>query len=605
MHPRRLVPLVCTLGALLVPSRVDAGAWQEAHEVGDDTRVRIESDGTATVEHDLRWHVQRAPLKSLDVTGVDKHALVEPDVTVTADDGRKLVAHASRRDDRTVHVAIDDARGLGRGTFGLELRWSVDLTASGELARDGALWRLALRNPLASDGFDAAHLTLDVPGAPEPPRPIVAETGLVDDGQQTALRREVTRDILELIRPHVARDEAVTWTVRIDRKAIARPGDDPSSKPLAGTAVQRDRLSQIGLGIGLSMLAFVFAALAVAKARAVDAICRARKAIARPLLPLPSAWRAALGALSFAAGVGLQLHRHVTEGGALVALAVLASSYRGAVSTLAPRGPGRWLVLRPEDAFAKEPGTDDWFDVGTRGGRAVAAIVGAGLAFCAFVAVHAMSDAAWVAIVDVAALAPLALTGRASQLRPDGAAGAASWLLRAYRRLSALDSVRVAPWARVVLGGSIDELRLLVAPRASLPGLVGVELGLAWSATPVGWFPSPEVLVRVLDASAASIKLSTCVPGLRALPGRRPEERVVRFIPRTPTHGAALALTRGLADVLTDRRSPVAPSWSGSERRRAAPSPPTPERGAPERGAPERGAPEGESALISACQRPC
>jgi hypothetical protein len=582
MHPRRVIALTVAVCAALTTS--SAGAWQEAHEVGDEARVHVESDGTSTIEHTLRWHVLRGPLKSLDIAGIDARAAVDSDVAIVADDGRTFAAHASRREDGAVHIALDDPRGLGHGTFAFHLRWSLDLAAAGSLARDGASWRLLLASPPPPDGFDGARLILDVPAAPDAPQPIVAETGLIDDGLQTSLRREGDRDVLELVRPHVARDEAATWAVRLDPKAIVPGGGQAATRTTTTAIAEPTRLPEVLFAIGLAGLALAFAALVSAKGRAVAGACKARKASARPLLPLSDAWRAAIGGLAFALGVGLQLRGHPTAGGALVAVAVIAAAHRGALSAVLPRGPGRWLVLRPDEAFARSPRPDDWFDAGTRAGRFVVAIGGATLLACAVVAARVASEAAWTAAIDLAALAPLALTGRASQLRPNGAEGAAPWLCAAYRRLAAFDSLRVAPWARVVLGGAIDELRLLVAPRASLPGFVGLELALAWSSTTVGWTPSPEILVRVLEASAASAKLGTLcssVPGLRAVPGRRPEERVVRFLPAAPTRGAAVALARGLADALTDRRLPAEASWRGPERRRPESSPANPRDGSP------------------------
>jgi hypothetical protein len=124
----------------------------------------------------------------------------------------------------------------------------------------------------------------------------------------------------------------------------------------------------------------------------------------------------------------------------------------------------------------------------------------------------------------------------------------------------------------VTLDGSrTDELRLLVLPRAAMPGVVGVEVGLAWSGTPVGWASTPEVLARVLDGSAAAAKLARDLPGTRVVPGRRPDERVMRLIPRAPTRAGTIALVRSLADTLTDRRVAVpAKPWTEPERRRPA-----------------------------------
>jgi hypothetical protein len=105
-----------------------------------------------------------------------------------------------------------------------------------------------------------------------------------------------------------------------------------------------------------------------------------------------------------------------------------------------------------------------------------------------------------------------------------------------------------------------------------MPGVLGIEIGLAWSATPVGWVATPEVLARVLDASAAAAKLACELPAARALPGRRPDERVVRLVPRAPTVAASVGLALALASALVDRRDPAlgARPWTAPERRLGA-----------------------------------
>jgi hypothetical protein len=132
--------------------------------------------------------------------------------------------------------------------------------------------------------------------------------------------------------------------------------------------------------------------------------------------------------------------------------------------------------------------------------------------------------------------------------------------------------LRVAPWARVALDGSIDELRLLVLPRAAMPGLIGIEMGLAGCTAPVGWGAGPEILVRVLESTPASTKLIELLPALRILPGRRPDERVARVVPHRPSSRASVSLIAELARLLTDRRvaDPTLP-WSGDNRRAALP----------------------------------
>jgi hypothetical protein len=191
------------------------------------------------------------------------------------------------------------------------------------------------------------------------------------------------------------------------------------------------------------------------------------------------------------------------------------------------------------------------------------------VAGAAIAARHFAPKLSWLIAFDAAVLVPIFATGRWSQLPPDGAASAAPVLVRAFRTLKRCHHVRVVPWARVVSEGSTaDELRLLLLPRAAMPGLIGIEIGLAWHHTPVGWVATPEVLVRVLESSPAAAKLTRLVPGARSLPGRRPDERVRLFVAERSGIANAAALGLELAEALTDRRvEQPAEKWTAVERR--------------------------------------
>jgi hypothetical protein len=110
-----------------------------------------------------------------------------------------------------------------------------------------------------------------------------------------------------------------------------------------------------------------------------------------------------------------------------------------------------------------------------------------------------------------------------------------------------------------------------------MPGLLGLEIGLAWSPTPVGWSNAPEVLARVLEGSPAAARLAQELPETRLVPGRRPDERVARLLPRTPTRAATTALARTLTEAFTDRRVALPPAaWTSPERRKPRPRLPVP-----------------------------
>jgi hypothetical protein len=579
MYPRWAVAFAVVVGALYAPAWARAAGWQEAHQTGDDVEIRVESDGVASIRNVLHWHVVRGPLRSIDLENVDPAAILEPNVVVTAEDGRTLSARIARRDAASAHLEVDDPARFMRGTFTFDVRWRVDWVKSRVLTRDGAAWRLSWSSPLATAGFDSARATLEMPPAPEPPQVILADNGTVDDSAISTLRREPERDVLELVRPHVARGESVAWTVRIDPRAL--PGVmDPHLRlaPETRAPAEPDRMRDASLAVALGALALAFGLLVAHKTRAFDAACSERGARSRSFIPLRDPARAALAGLALAAGVGLQAFDQPSAGSALVALAVLAAALRGPQGSLTARGPGRWFVLRPDDAFAPPTGAGHWLDAGTRAGRRTACIAGAALVAIAIALRQVDAEGPWLVAIDSVALLPLFVTGRACDLPPHGTiARRGSWLASVFRRLRSIETLRVVPWARVVLGGAtVDELRLLVLPRAVMPGLVGVEVGQAWSMTPAGWAATPEVLVRVLEESSAAVKLAQVLPRARALPGRRADERVVRVSPRAATTAGTVALTRGLAEALADRRatSPVLPEGVRERRVDRRPAPP-------------------------------
>jgi hypothetical protein len=576
MNLRAVIALAAALCAATVTAT--ASAWQEAHQAGDDLRVRIEPDGVASVQDLVKWRVVRGPVKQIDLVNVDPGATLDPQVTISSEDGRALAGHLVRVDERTVRVLVDQPKTVLRGTFTFEIRWRLDLVATHALTFDGANWRLAWSAPVAAEGIDASRTVFDLPGAPEEPRPILADTGALDDGAVATVQRDGGRDTLELVRPHVARGESASWTVRIDPRALFRISDPTLRPATAAAPVEGDRVHELSLVLLLGGLALAFGLLASHKASFFATACAARGATGRGWLPLPTGVRVVLAALSFGGAVALEVVDRPLEGALLAALAAFASALRAPSLRPSVRGPGKWLALRPEEAFATTAPARHWMDAGGAHGRLALAALGALTFGIAFASRHFSSEAPWLVGLDALAIVPLFCTGCATQLPPSGDRSAAPWLERAFDRLRDVALLRAVPWARVTLDGTtVDELRLLVLPRAPMPGVAGIEVGLGWVSTPVGWVGSPEVLVRVLDGSPAAERLAQAGPVGRTLPGRRPDERVLRAIPveRTP-HGAA-SLAGAFADTMTDRRVKPAPgAWPAPDRRVFVASRPAP-----------------------------
>jgi hypothetical protein len=558
-----------------------AHAWVESHQSGDDVRVRVDTAGIAHFEHTIPYRVKRGPLRSFDISGVELNVVPDPAVIITAEDGKELGGHLGVMSDHVLRVTVDEPRQMLKGTFTFHVKYAVDLVESKELTRDGALWRLSWSSPIATEGFDGAKTVFELPASPSEPRVVNAETGNVDDSVIANLERTIDRDQLDVVRPHVARGEAVAWTLRLDPKAFRdvtapelRPAPPPPPPP-------PDRIRESAFGAALFALALLFALLVRHKERAFAAACAAEggEGTLRALVPIATLLRAILAGGSLAAGVALEVDAQPTAGALLIAVAMLLATLRPPQTRAAVRGPGKWLALRPEDAFAKQPRASHWLDIGSRSGKIVFAFAAALLAGAAWGSRWVDAEGPYLVALDALVLVPIFFTGRMTQLAPHAVHDAAPRLRGIFRRLHKDKGLRTVPWARVPLGQSCpDELRLLTLPRVAIPGLLGIEIGVAWADAPTGWAPSVELLVRVQEGSAAAARMAVLAPSVRRLPGRRQDERVVRLEPRVATRAGTLALARRLGIELVDRRMKLAEraprepktvgnAWQGAERR--------------------------------------
>jgi hypothetical protein len=127
----------------------------------------------------------------------------------------------------------------------------------------------------------------------------------------------------------------------------------------------------------------------------------------------------------------------------------------------------------------------------------------------------------------------------------------------------------------------LDEVRLACAPIDRTPGLRALELALAVAA-PGPHGAIPEVLVRFDDGSPAAARIASLARGARPVPGRTPDEKVVRLAPEEPTADASARLLAGLLADLEGRRA--TDRISGNEPSRTTHTRPG---GGPERRAPQ------------------
>ncbi|MEJ7730114.1 MAG: hypothetical protein WKG00_12945 [Polyangiaceae bacterium] len=209
------------------------------------------------------------------------------------------------------------------------------------------------------------------------------------------------------------------------------------------------------------------------------------------------------------------------------------------------------------EAFARPRARGSWLDASTLAGKATLAAVTAGMAALVWAVSRISVYHAWLAGLDAVVFLAVLGTGKRSELPPDPVAGRAALLEEVARRMASqlagkagkdAEGVRVVPRVRIPHGSpDADELRLLVVPRAPLPGFGGIEIGAAvvpGSGTPV---LLPEVLLRVREGSECEQALARICRHARSGRGRKPGERVLAFSPRLPTARMTAAIAVALA----------------------------------------------------------
>lgn len=583
-----LVASGLALGLVTLPQR--AFAWVDVHVAGDDVRVDVSRDGSARVEHKLTLRVSGGPLRALDLKGIDADAVPEADGYVVPGKEAAVNSLASatpittemlppsneKREDNSpapaaMRIRFDADKGLSRGVFVVFLRYRTELFRRGLLRRDGSMARLRWTGLLWEDGIDSARATFVLPPGPTEPRP--EEEAPADPSGESAappsvlstLRRESSRDELELLRPYAPKGEIVSWVVRFDARAldVTAPREDTPAKTDAGpTGFAPDRRS--AALFGGSGLFVLYALLVALKGREVERTAKEKGATPRPLVPIPLFVRSIAAGLALVAGILLQITLPTATLGALViALATALAAHRAPhwthTSTL--RGPGAWLSVSEDEAFARaKRRAGVLLDVSTRAGKILfflaACLVGAGAYFAAEISTY------WAHLVvyDAVALLALFCTGRLAELPPDPVEYAAPFLRDVAKRVrkstsKAGEEMRVVPRIRVPDGETkADELRLAVVPRAPISGFSGLEVGVVLSPSAGSTLRSPEVLLRVTAGSPCEALAAELTSTARAQRGRRPNERVYTITPRLPTAWMTADLVARLAMKLVGER---------------------------------------------------
>ena len=585
-----------------------ARAWVDVNVEGDDVRLTIAPSGQVRVEHRITLKIAGGPLRSIDLRGVDRDAVPDADGYVVPQReaqqsslasaipiATELMAPANKLEDdgtpalSVLKIRFQNDKGLGRGVYVILVRYTSSLAS--RITLDGAMARVSWRGPVWDDGLDSARVTFDFPAAPNEPRlddgpPVLGDVAPTAAGNAAApitlstLRRSVTRDAIELMRPYAPKGERITWAVRADARALR--GALPDASRTAPPVISEDGLAAPALRALVLAAAFAiflgYALLVGRKSVDVARAAEAAGATARPLVRLPMVLRALLAGASLVAGLAVELVLHRATMGALLVLAATIFAAHLPAKWKAGgrlRGPGRWLPVAEAEAFRDPPrAPGGHLDASTLNGRIVLALVLAAVAGGVYLLSDISSYQAQIVAFDFTAILAIFGTGLRSSLPPDPGSAPASFLRKVaklVRREQRKDLPRIIGRIRVPEGSPApDELRLAVLPRAAHAGFVTIEIGVVHIAGAGGSIALPEVLLRVTDGSECDRALQPLSRHGRSMRGRKAGERVYAFSPRLPTARMTAGLVTRLARAVAAATVQDAAPRSSSASRRAA-----------------------------------
>jgi hypothetical protein len=532
------------------PSR--ALAWVGTSIQSSVTVVEVLETGSAKVSHEWLFRVRGGPLKSLTVDGVDSDAQLLNDATVTrAVSGAVAgppIPVSGERDGRSLYLTMGNGKGLPSGGYLLKFSYITDLDARGMIRSSGTVAELDWQSPTYPEGIDSLKVSFFLRRAAVPPRvagaPVEGAQGgpvqlvATDKGVFLAeLRRESEADILTLTRPHVARQEAVTWRLEVDPSAVgmARKPSERGETPIGVLPVaQAERFNTWPYGIA-SALALAFCGLVFWKLRSSGTA---------PLVKLRLSHRLVITGICLWGSVWCAL---VPEWPTIAALLLLTA----AVLTLSrpdlhvppARGPGVWKSVKSNEIVVgneRVGGGTRWLDVATLPGCSLFCAIVGGAVLLSMRMIGVAPYYSAMALLYAMAFVPIFFSlGKSRHSHPvlEQFEFLRPMLKRVPKALA--DSSLIA---RYPDGSEFpDEVRMVVSPSNVKAGLRSCEVAVEHAQGMFGRIMTPALLFRVEEHSLAHQALPREGQWSR---GRDSSERILVMRPSLPLRTVTLDLLR-------------------------------------------------------------
>lgn len=568
----------------------DAEAWLVLKVRGDDVTIDVRPDGTATVRHQLQMRVRGGPMTEFTVEGVDPDAQFTAPATLTlAASGQAAgapMALTPRLDGQNAVFELVYKDGVRTGSYLVDFSYETELLKRGVIERVSGGADIAWQSPAHVEGIDSFRVTYRLPIGESPPRlPGVgddeartARVALADGVFLTEARREGAQDVFIMTRPHVAKQERVTWRVRVEGEVF---GPGPALKAEASTppstslsATNRGPLAPPAAGDlwplllgGLYSLLLTVLLLVKAQSRRVRFLVPAKTALRTPLL----------FALLVTSVVLAVVFEQATPGAGCLVLAMLLMVQVPKRKTAAARAPGTWRTVSFEALeFAPAPRSFRFLDLSHPMGVLWFLL---GLGALSVLGLRQLGAAPYhSAMILVYTCAWVVVFCTLGPVTPSSLQQQATVLLRLKQqihkklRFQPLELGRFVdnPDSSPEIQRLPDELRLQVPLLRPLAGFQQIELGLEVSPG-AGTLCMPVLVVRVREDSPAHEALPR---GAQWSRGRQPDERVVLLRPALPDLRMTVDLLKSVMRSLQNVAQPESkPAHESGPRLRAAVAP--------------------------------
>jgi hypothetical protein len=314
---RFVLVLALALAQGLAPSL--ASAWTAATVRTAHADVELLPDGRAHVAMTIRVRVDGGWLEGLEIEGLDRDAVLDPDRPLTFRDasGIALPVEVTARDGGRVSLRFARRAAPRRGEYEVDLAWSTALGETSALDADTLEARWIF--PAWHYGLDGVEIRWIVPeGSTQQPddeitAPIEIEVSPLEDARLAITHR----------RAHLPRTSDWETVVRVPRAAWPHPvdgaseaPDEPSARaaasPEAPSSLEPassagepagDRTTWLGLALAIALAALLKRGDLEARARRSRRVARWLVSTPRWLHALACAALAAVGAATYALGL--------------------------------------------------------------------------------------------------------------------------------------------------------------------------------------------------------------------------------------------------------------------------------------------------------------